>query len=95
MTKNIIVTGASRGIGFQLVKQYAEAGHRVLALSRNSDRLEQLKEESLQLNPKARVYLLSFDLATDDFVGQLMPFINSCFPYVDIALGEAATLEMK
>ncbi|GEM56651.1 short-chain dehydrogenase [Flavobacterium branchiophilum] len=32
--KNIIVTGTSRGIGFELAQQFAAAGHRVLALSR-------------------------------------------------------------
>ena len=54
MAKKVIVTGASRGIGFELVQKYAEAGHEVIALSRNSDRLEQLKEACLQLNPKAQ-----------------------------------------
>lgn len=33
--KNIIITGTSRGIGYQLVALFADAGHRVLALSRN------------------------------------------------------------
>lgn len=95
MTKNVIVTGASRGIGFQLVKQYAQAGHRVLALSRNSDRLEQLKEACLKLNPKAQVYTFSFDLATGDFVGQLMAFINLYFLHIDILINNAGALVAK
>ena len=32
--KNIIITGTSRGIGFELALQFANAGHQVLALSR-------------------------------------------------------------
>ena len=56
MAKKVVVTGASRGIGFELVQQYAEAGHEVIALSRNSDRLEELKEACLQLNPQAQVF---------------------------------------
>ena len=28
---NVLITGAARGIGFQLAKQYAEAGDRVYA----------------------------------------------------------------
>jgi len=31
---NIIVTGASRGVGFALMNQLAKAGHRVTGLSR-------------------------------------------------------------
>lgn len=35
MSKNIIVTGVSRGIGLELIKILASDGHNVLALSRN------------------------------------------------------------
>ena len=89
MAKNVIVTGASRGIGFKLVQQYAEAGHEVIAISRNSDRLEELKEACLQLNPQAQVHILSFDLAKGDIAAQLMPFIESCFQHVDILINNA------
>ena len=37
--KNIIITGTSRGIGFELALQFANAGHQVLALSRKIPRL--------------------------------------------------------
>ena len=95
MAKKVIVTGASRGIGFELVQKYAEAGHEVIALSRNSDRLEQLKEACLQLNPKAQVHILPFDLAEGDIAAQLMPFIESCFQHVDILINNAGALLAK
>ena len=95
MTKKVIVTGASRGIGFELVQKYAEAGHEVIALSRNSDRLEQLKEACLQLNPKAQVHILPFDLAKEDIAVQLMPFIESFFQHVDILINNAGALVAK
>ena len=95
MAKKVIVTGASRGIGFELVQKYAEAGHEVIALSRNSDRLEQLKEACLQLNPKAQVHILPFDLAEGDIAAQLMPFIESCFQHVDILINNAGALVAK
>ena len=95
MAKNVSVTGASRGIGFELVQQYAAAGHEVIALSRNSDRLEELKEACLQLNPQAQVHILSFDLAKGDIAAQLMPFIESCFQHVDILINNAGALIAK
>ena len=45
MKKNIIVTGASRGIGYELVKYYASNGHRVIAISRNQEGLDNLKQD--------------------------------------------------
>ena len=39
---NIIITGTSRGIGFELVQLFAQEGHNVLALSRNSQRIADL-----------------------------------------------------
>lgn len=39
---NIIITGTSRGIGFELVRIFAADGHKVLALSRNAKPVEAL-----------------------------------------------------
>ena len=38
--KNIIITGTSRGIGFELVQQLASQGHNILALSRHTAPIE-------------------------------------------------------
>jgi len=95
MAKKVIVTGASRGIGFELVKQYAEAGYEVLAISRNVDRLEYLKKECLSLNPQALVHVISFDLANGDFEAQLIPYINKCFQQVDVLINNAGALVAK
>ena len=48
--KNIVVTGASRGIGFELVKQLTSAGHNVLVLSRNISPLEKLTSKNLSID---------------------------------------------
>jgi len=95
MAKKVIVTGASRGIGFELVKQYAESGYEVLAISRNADRLEYLKKECLSINPQALVHIISFDLANGDFEAQLIPYINKCFQQVDILINNAGALVSK
>ena len=42
MSKNIIITGTSRGIGFELVHLFANQGYNVLALSRNAQPVNNL-----------------------------------------------------
>lgn len=44
MNLNIIVTGASKGIGYELTKKFLELGHKVYAISRSVDRLNELSK---------------------------------------------------
>ena len=44
VVKKIVVTGASRGIGYEMVKLLSEKGHQVLAVSRNISTLEELQK---------------------------------------------------
>ena len=44
--KNIVITGASKGIGFATALEFNRQGHKVLALARNLELLEDLKERS-------------------------------------------------
>lgn len=52
MQKNIIITGASRGIGKELAKAHLQNGNNVLAISRNEEKLKELYqfENHSQLN---------------------------------------------
>ena len=49
--KNIIITGTSRGIGFELVQQLASLGHNILALSRHSATIEALNLPNVHCIP--------------------------------------------
>lgn len=43
--QNIIVTGASKGIGYELTKRFLQFGHNVYAVSRSVDSLSELSKE--------------------------------------------------
>ncbi len=87
MSKNIIVTGTSRGIGFELVQLFAKAGHNVLALSRNSKPIENLELK--------KVASLSIDLSEKDDYKKVETFIKSNWNQVDVLINNAGTLLNK
>ncbi len=91
---NIIVTGASRGIGYELVRQLS-AHHRVMAISRNAEKLNQLKEACIAVHPQALVEVLSLDLSTPSFAKQLVPAVTAVMPLVDIIINNAGLLINK
>ncbi|GAB5565765.1 MAG: SDR family oxidoreductase [Winogradskyella sp.] len=87
MSKNIIITGTSRGIGLELVKLFANQGHNVLALSRNSQPVENLKLESVKTFP--------FDLSKPKDYSTVISFIQSNWKHVDILINNAGMLLNK
>jgi NAD(P)-dependent dehydrogenase (short-subunit alcohol dehydrogenase family) len=82
---NVVITGASRGIGYELVKLFLAEGHRVLAISRNEEKLNTLKIEGATT--------LAFDLCKDSY----QPIVNtvSAFGHIDILINNAGTLVNK
>ena len=67
--KKILVTGATGGIGYSLVKKFYELGSTVLATGTNDDKLHQLKKEFKDIKTK------SFKL---DQHSEIEKFIDSC-----------------
>ncbi|RIV46760.1 SDR family NAD(P)-dependent oxidoreductase [Flagellimonas pelagia] len=83
---NIIITGTSRGIGFELVKLFAQEGHQVLALSRNSKPVE-----SLHLS---NVHTFPFDLGNPTDFQKLKDFLGR-WHVVDVLINNAGKLVNK
>jgi NAD(P)-dependent dehydrogenase (short-subunit alcohol dehydrogenase family) len=81
--KNIIITGTSRGIGFELALEFAKEGHQVLAISRK------IPDELLG-NPN--VTCLSIDISVEDEMREIEKFIASTWKNVDILINNAGCL---
>jgi len=84
--KNIIVTGTSRGIGYELTLQFANAGHNVLAISRNIP-------QALLQHPN--VTCLSVDLADESALQIVDDFLSSTWKKVDAVVHNAGALLLK
>jgi len=84
--KNIIITGTSRGIGYESALQFANAGHNVLAISRKIP-------TTLLENPN--ITCLSLDISTTSELLQVQDFIQSSWHKVDIVIHNAGALILK
>ncbi len=92
---NIVITGASRGIGYQIVKLMAsDEQNRIFAVSRNKPKLKQLQVDCLNSNPKARIYPIQFDLEEKDY-SLLLEEIKKYCDCVDILINNAGMLINK
>lgn len=83
----VIITGSSRGIGFELVKLFAEGGHEVLALSRNDQPVSALKDD--------RITAFPFDLGNSKDLLKLQTFLKKHWKSADILINNAGSLLNK
>lgn len=86
-TKNIIITGTSRGIGFELVSILANQGHNVLALSRNTQPVSSLNISNVDC--------FSFDLNKKEDYAKVESFVKDKWKQVDILINNAGALLNK
>ena len=85
MSKNIIITGTSSGIGFELVKIFSKDNNRILALSRNNSKLRDLKLDGVDA--------IDFDINNPD-ENKLSEFLNSV-NRIDVLINNAGYLINK
>ncbi|NKB35174.1 MAG: SDR family NAD(P)-dependent oxidoreductase [Pseudomonadales bacterium] len=81
---NILITGASSGIGKQLASDYLADGHRVFCCGRNLQALEELKQQ----HPDSAI-LLNFDVASLEDCGESLSSLQS----LDLVILNAGTCE--
>lgn len=68
MRKNILITGASSGLGREMAVQYAHKGRNLALCARRIDRLESLKLELKEINPNIHIVIRSLDVNDHDAV---------------------------
>ena len=83
--KTLLVTGASRGVGFEICKQAAANGHKVIALSRNISPLKGVPN----------IHPFSVDLSNELEVVDFVKEISSSFKSIDVLINNAGSLINK
>lgn len=86
--KKVIITGTSRGIGYELAQIFAHEGHEVLALSRNHIPIQNLKNNN--------IHTFSFNLNEEKDLDQVEKFVDEQWNgSVDILIHNAGSLVNK
>ena len=85
--KKVIITGTSRGIGFELAHQFANSNFQVLALSRNQKPLDNLNQKNITT--------LSVDLCNQNDLEKVSTYLQKNWQDVDILIHNAGYLINK
>jgi short-subunit dehydrogenase len=85
--KNVVITGTSRGIGFELAKMFADNGHQVLAISRNTEPLSVINHKNISV--------ISVDISKNSDIEKVTVFIKNNWKKVDILINNAGKLINK
>ncbi len=94
-TMNVVITGASKGIGYALAKKFAASGHSVYALARSERLLNDLKKEVENKQGDAKITVKTFDLQNGDIKGELFTELKTKYRQVDILINNAGLLINK
>lgn len=87
MTQTILITGANRGIGYEMTKQLAEAGNRVFATCRLPDGAEALNALASQLS--GLVTVIQLDVINDMSVHAAAEEVARQTDHLDLIINNA------
>jgi len=86
MDKNVLITGATSGIGKATAELLANEGYNLILCGRRGERLDMLKEE---LSQKSRIRTLSFDVRDREKVVAEIGGLEDEWKEIDILLNNA------
>ena len=96
MRRNILITGASSGLGAEMARQFAAKGHDLALTARRTERLEALRTELAERHPQITVVIHSLDVTDHDQVFKVFRAIDAELPLdrvvVNAGLGKGAPL---
>ncbi|PRX78884.1 short subunit dehydrogenase [Bacillus sp. V-88] len=85
MTKYALVTGANKGIGYEVVRQLAENGFEVFLGARNED----LGKEAVESLGKSNVTFVQLDISSSQSIQDSVRTIKGMTDHLDLLINNA------
>lgn len=89
MVKNVVITGATSGIGEAIARAYLEKGENVVLTGRRTERLKTLKTEFAEAFPNQKVWTFPLDVTDMSMVKIVCSEILETVGQVDILVNNA------
>lgn len=81
--KNILITGASSGLGKGMALEFAKQGCNLALCARRVENLEELKKDLLEANPSITIFIRSLDVTIADEVFDVFRAFREDFKSID------------
>lgn len=95
MTKTILLTGATDGIGLEAAKLLAQDGHHLLIHGRNPDKLEKVKAQLESLEGATQIDTICADLSRLAQVPDMAAKIIASGVKIDVLINNAGVFKMS
>lgn len=89
MTKTILLTGATDGIGLATAKMLAAEGHTLLLHGRSQDKLDRVVKELAEINPNQNIATYVADLSQLSDVEALAKAVAADYAHLDVLINNA------
>jgi NAD(P)-dependent dehydrogenase (short-subunit alcohol dehydrogenase family) len=92
---NILITGASKGVGYQSVVSFAaERSHRIFAVSRNISTLNELASH-INKSENEIIFPMSYDISSENQTEEIYKRISAETDHIDVLINNAGLLITK
>ena len=93
--KNVLLTGATGGIGRELAKKFVTLGYNIFLTSTNEESLSSLKENIRTANSRVKIDYFPAFLNKEDEIDSLISSVRKSFKRIDILVNCAGIFEVN
>lgn len=88
--KFVLITGSTDGIGKETAKEFAKKSYNVIIHGRDSERVENTKQEIIEISKNKNIFSVTADFASFKEIVKMAEELNSKFRKIDLLYNNAA-----